>query len=35
MDGGIGFNEWLVQEGYLVLKDKPEGVVLLEKCEID
>lgn len=35
MDGGIGFNEWLIQEGYLVLKDKPEGVVPLEKCEID
>ncbi|MFQ5343184.1 MAG: sulfate adenylyltransferase [Anaerolineae bacterium] len=36
MDGGICFNEWLIQEGYLVLKDKPtEGIVPLEKCEVD
>lgn len=35
MDGGICINEWLVQNGWLVLKDRPEGVVTLEKCEID
>ncbi len=35
MDGGICFNEWLIQEGYLVLKDKPAGIVPLEKCEVD
>lgn len=35
MDGGIGINEWLVREGYLVLKDQPEGLVPLEKCEVD
>lgn len=35
MDGGICFNEWLMQEGYLTLKRKPEGTVSLEKCEVD
>ncbi len=35
MDGGICFNEWLIREGYLVLKNKPEGIVPLEKCEVD
>jgi predicted AlkP superfamily phosphohydrolase/phosphomutase len=35
MDGGICFNEWLIREGYLVLKDQPAGVVSLEKCQID
>lgn len=35
MLGGICFNEWLIKEGYLTLKSKPEGVVKLEKCEID
>ena len=24
MDGGLCFNDWLIQEGYLVLKDTPE-----------
>lgn len=33
--GGICLNEWLIKEGYLTLKSKPEGVVPLEKCEID
>ena len=35
MDGGICLNDWLIQEGYLVLKSTPEGVVPLEQCEID
>jgi predicted AlkP superfamily phosphohydrolase/phosphomutase len=35
MVGGICFNEWLVQEGYLVLEHQPPGIVPLEKCEID
>jgi len=35
MRGGIAFNEWLKQEGYLVLDYQPEGVVPLEKCEVD
>ncbi len=35
MDGGICLNEWLMQEGYLVLRHQPEGIVPLEKCEVD
>jgi predicted AlkP superfamily phosphohydrolase/phosphomutase len=35
MMGGICFNEWLKQEGYLALEHQPEGIVPLEKCEVD
>jgi len=35
MMGGICFNEWLKQEGYLTLEYQPDGVVPLEKCEVD
>jgi len=35
MLGGICFNEWLKREGYLVLDYQPEGIVPLEKCEVD
>lgn len=35
MDGGICINEWLMENGYLTLKDKPTGVMPLEKAEID
>jgi predicted AlkP superfamily phosphohydrolase/phosphomutase len=35
MMGGICFNEWLKQEGYLVLDYQPPGIVPLEKCEVD
>jgi predicted AlkP superfamily phosphohydrolase/phosphomutase len=35
MMGGVCFNEWLKQEGYLSLEYQPEGVVPLEKCEVD
>lgn len=35
MDGGICLNEWLIREGYLVLKGQPEGIVPLEKAEVD
>jgi predicted AlkP superfamily phosphohydrolase/phosphomutase len=35
MAGGICINEWLLQEGYLVLKDRPRAVTALEECEID
>ena len=35
MDGGIALNEWLVNEGYLVLADKPNGIVPIEKCRVD
>ena len=34
-DGGIAINEWLVNQGYLVLQDKPQGVVPLEKVQVD
>jgi predicted AlkP superfamily phosphohydrolase/phosphomutase len=35
MLGGICFNEWLKQEGYLALDYQPPGIVPLEKCEVD
>jgi predicted AlkP superfamily phosphohydrolase/phosphomutase len=35
MMGGVCFNEWLKQEGYLVLDYQPPGIVPLEKCEVD
>lgn len=35
MDGGICVNEWLMKEGYLKLKEKPEGVVPLEKVDLN
>ena len=35
MMGGICFNEWLKQEGYLTLEYQPDGIVPLEKCEVD
>ncbi len=35
MDGGIALNEWLVREGYLVLEGKPQGIVPLEKAQVN
>jgi predicted AlkP superfamily phosphohydrolase/phosphomutase len=35
MMGGICFNEWLKEQGYLVLDYQPQGIVPLEKCEVD
>jgi predicted AlkP superfamily phosphohydrolase/phosphomutase len=35
MMGGICFNEWLKQQGYLTLEYQPDGVVPLEKCEVN
>jgi len=35
LDGGFCVNEWLKQQGLLVLKDQPPGLVPLEKCEVD
>lgn len=35
MDGGICINEWLIQEGYLALKEYPSSQVPLEKVEIN
>lgn len=33
--GGIGVNEWLIQHGYLVLKEAPARPCSLDKAEID
>jgi predicted AlkP superfamily phosphohydrolase/phosphomutase len=35
MVGGICFNEWLINEGYLVLKSRPQSAVPVEKCDVD
>lgn len=35
IDGGICINEWLMQNGYLVLKSYPERVVPIDKAEVD
>jgi predicted AlkP superfamily phosphohydrolase/phosphomutase len=35
MLGGLCINDWLIQEGYLVLADKPPGVTSLDLCEVD
>jgi predicted AlkP superfamily phosphohydrolase/phosphomutase len=35
MDGGITINEWLINEGYLALEEKPNGVVPLEKVKVN
>ncbi len=35
MDGGICINEWLIENGYLILKEKPASLMPLEKAEID
>ncbi|MBU0670698.1 MAG: alkaline phosphatase family protein [Patescibacteria group bacterium] len=35
MQGMFLLNEWLIQEGYLVLKEYPDEVTKLHKCEID
>jgi predicted AlkP superfamily phosphohydrolase/phosphomutase len=35
MRGGICVNDWLVEQGYLSLLDKPPGVASLDLCEID
>jgi len=35
MKGAFCMNEWLMREGYLKLKKEPEGVMELEKCEVD
>jgi len=35
MDGVFLINEWLIKQGYLVLKKYPDKVTKLEKCEID
>ncbi len=35
MDGGICFNEWLIQRGYLALKTYPNQRTPIDKVEID
>ena len=35
LDGAICFNEWLLQEGYLVLKSYPDTVTPIHQVEID
>ncbi|MBI4789265.1 MAG: alkaline phosphatase family protein [Chloroflexi bacterium] len=35
MEGGIALNEWLINEGYLVLEEKPNGIVPIEKCKVN
>lgn len=35
MDGGICLNEWLVREGYLVLRRPPERLTPLERADVD
>jgi predicted AlkP superfamily phosphohydrolase/phosphomutase len=35
LEGGFCVNEWLKQQGLLVLRDQPPGLVSLEKCEVD
>lgn len=35
MDGGIAINEWLLNEGYLVLDEKPSAVIPLAKAKIN
>ncbi len=35
MLGGICLNEWLIQEGYLVLHEYPAEPVPLERCKVD
>jgi predicted AlkP superfamily phosphohydrolase/phosphomutase len=35
MMGGICFNEWLIKEGYLALKNRPASASPVEKCDVD
>jgi len=35
MDGAININDWLIREGYLSLRESPDGVTRLEKVDID
>jgi ATP sulfurylase len=35
MDGGIAINQWLVNEGYLALEERPIGVIPLTKAHIN
>jgi predicted AlkP superfamily phosphohydrolase/phosphomutase len=35
MRGAFCVNEWLIREGYLVLKERPQSVIELEKAAVD
>src|ERR671916_1399483 len=35
MIGGICLNEWLIEQGYLVLHEYPSEAVPLERCQVD
>lgn len=35
MDGGIAINEWLMNEGYLALEEKPTSAMPLEKVRVN
>jgi predicted AlkP superfamily phosphohydrolase/phosphomutase len=35
MDGGLCFNEWLIREGYLTLKEPPTGVTKFSPALVD
>jgi predicted AlkP superfamily phosphohydrolase/phosphomutase len=35
MKGAFCINEWLINQGYLVLKKYPENIMDLDKCEVD
>jgi predicted AlkP superfamily phosphohydrolase/phosphomutase len=35
LDGGICFNEWLIQQGYLTVKDYPDRTTPIDKVQID
>jgi predicted AlkP superfamily phosphohydrolase/phosphomutase len=35
MKGAFCINEWLIEEGYLVLKEYPNSVTDLDKCQVD
>jgi predicted AlkP superfamily phosphohydrolase/phosphomutase len=35
MEGGICINEWLVERGYLVLKERPKSITAFDKLEVD
>ncbi len=35
MIGGFCINEWLIQKGYLTLRQRPQSPTRIEKCDID
>jgi predicted AlkP superfamily phosphohydrolase/phosphomutase len=35
LEGAIKINDWLIREGYMKLKSEPEGLVKLEKADVD